>query len=216
MMLWQEMIMQQDLANWEILSNSKIQNSLYNIITAISISTFPANRLYIGSYTGEILSINNANTGDPLSTNISTGKNLPHEYINCLAIDPTNADKVIAVFSNYNIPSLFYTTNEGTTWTNVSGNLEQNADGSGDGRSCRWATILKTGGKTTYYVATSTGLYSTSELDGNNTNWAQEGAATIGNVVCPMVVSQASDGLVAVATHGSGIYSANLPVLHLQ
>jgi hypothetical protein len=60
-----------------------------------------------------------------------------------------------------------------------------------------------------YFVATSTGLYSTSNLNGSATVWAQEGSNTIGNVVCTMVKGRDSDEFVAVATHGAGIYSAS-------
>ncbi|MCH7974798.1 MAG: T9SS type A sorting domain-containing protein, partial [Bacteroidetes bacterium] len=58
-------------------------------------------------------------------------------------------------------------------------------------------------------IATSTGLYSTSVLNGTSTVWAQEGSTAIGNVVSVMVKSRDSDGLVVVGTHGAGIYSAN-------
>jgi len=41
-----------------------------------------------------------------------------------------------------------------------------------------------------------------------NTVWAQEGASIIGNVVVPMILSRPVDGMVVVATHASGVYSA--------
>jgi len=155
------------------------------------------------------LRIDGANSGDPTSVNISSGKGLPSgAYVSCLYVDPENADNVVAVFSNYKIPSLFFTQDGGNSWTNISGNLEQNSDGSGNGPSCRWVTKLTFDGITVYYAATSTGLYSTSQLNGSSTVWVQEGLSTIGNVVCPMVKSRSADGLVAVATHGAGVFSS--------
>ncbi len=62
------------------------------------------------------------------------------------------------------IISLWSSTNGGTNWTNISGNLEQNPDGSGNGPSCRWATSVNANGTMKYFVATSTGLYSTTNL----------------------------------------------------
>ncbi|HYF03334.1 MAG TPA: T9SS type A sorting domain-containing protein, partial [Patescibacteria group bacterium] len=109
--------------------------------------------------------------------------------------------------------SLFSTMDGGATWTAVAGNLEQNANGSGNGPSTRWMEILPVGEGTMYLVGTSTGLYSTAYLDGNSTVWVQEGASNIGNVVVEMLDSRESDGLVVAATHGVGVYSANITTL---
>jgi hypothetical protein len=118
---------------------------------------------------------------------------------------------VIVVFSNYQVLSIFKTDDGGSTWTPVSGNLEENSNGSGNGPSVRWVAILPlSGGTTAYFAAASTGLYSTRELNGMSTNWVQEGASTIGNVVVDMVKTRQSDRLIAVATHGGGIYSSNI------
>jgi hypothetical protein len=195
--------------NWDSLTHS----STGGVVTALGISTTPANRLYVGGSNGKILRIDNANTGDPTSTDLTsaliTAGASSGAYINCIAVDPADADKVFVVFSNYSVPSLFVTQDGGTTWQNVSGNLEQNSDGSGNGPSCRWVGYYDDGANGTFYVATSTGLYSTNNLNGSSTVWTQEGSSTIGNVVCPMVRTRQSDGLVVVATHGAGIYSAN-------
>jgi len=126
--------------------------------------------------------------------------------VNCVYVDPANADNIIAVFSNYSVKSLWSSTNGGSSWSDISGNLEQNPDGSGNGPSCRWVASVSNGG-TTYFVATSTGLYSTSTLNGTSTVWAQEGSTSIGNVVTTMVKGRDVDGFVAVGTHGAGIYT---------
>lgn len=120
------------------------------------------------------------------------------------------------VFSNYRVQSLFFTSDSGSSWTNVSGNLEQNPDGSGDGPSTRWAAILPVAGQTYFFVGTSTGLYSTQTLSGLSTVWAQEGASTIGNVIVDMIDTRISDGLVVAATHGNGVFSANLAVTSVK
>ncbi|MEJ2069130.1 MAG: hypothetical protein P8X58_01765, partial [Syntrophobacterales bacterium] len=130
-------------------------------------------------------------------------------YVSCIAVDPDNANNVMLVYSNYSVISLYYTNDGGKSWQDVAGNLEQNPDGSGNGPSCRWASILNYGGATYYYAATSTGLYSTARLNGTSTVWAQEGASTIGDVVCDMVISRETDGKVVVGTHGSGVFYSN-------
>ncbi len=109
--------------------------------------------------------------------------------------------------SNYGVKSIFYTTDAGATWTAVSGNLEENPDGTGNGPSITWAHIYNDGSATRYYIGSSTGLYSTDQLNGANTIWAQEGANTIGNVVINMITSRTFDNTIVVATHGNGMYS---------
>ena len=116
----------------------------------------------------------------------------------------------MACLSNYESPSIFYTENGGATWNDVSGNLEVEPSGNGDGPSVRSVLVFPVKGGYKYFAGTSTGLYSTSTLDGTGTIWVQEGAETIGNVVVDMVVGRPADGYLAIATHGNGIYSARL------
>ena len=194
--------------NWDLLSHTATGNT----ITAVSASRNPANIVYYGSSNGRIFKLENANSGDPFPTDISTGKGLPGGYVSSLAIDETNGDNVIAVFSNYEIISLYYTNDGGTSWVPISGNLEQNSNGSGNGPSCRWASILNYGGVKSYFVATSAGLYSTNTLNGNSTIWTHESPDKIGVSVCSMVKTRDLDGVVIVSTHGAGVFSADFTV----
>ncbi len=126
-----------------------------------------------------------------------------------LAIDPRSSDSVLVAFSNYGVSSLFYSTDGGDTWTDVEGNLGV-APG---GPSVRSVSILPQPGKnqTTYYAATSVGLYSTTSL-GSNTEWKRESPDGIGNVVVNDVETRPSDGQVLAGTHANGVYSSDLPV----
>lgn len=181
-------------------------------VTAIGISKTPANRVYYGTSKKRLYRIDNANTGTPTPVDIS-GNTVPNSFpasgfINCIAVDPQDADKVMVVFSNYAVYSVYYTTNGGTTWRKVAGNLEQNSSGSGNGPSIRWATILHPPqGGTAYLLGTSTGLYGTVNLDSTNTMWIQLAANDIGKVVVSMLDYRESDGRLLVATHSAGIYS---------
>ncbi|MCI0706994.1 MAG: T9SS type A sorting domain-containing protein [Ignavibacteriae bacterium] len=194
--------------NWTELTNTVVTGNL----SALSVSRTSANTVYYGTNDGEVYRLDNAHTGNPTPTDVWTGKGFPSgAYVSNIAVDPTNHDHAIVVFSNYEVRSLFSTTNGGSSWTNVSGDLEENSDGSGSGPSCRWAAIVPFDGTTSYFVGTSTGLYSTITLNGTSTVWAQEGSGTIGNVVVDMIDARLSDGLVVAATHANGVYSANIP-----
>lgn len=204
--------------SWSVMSHATTGGG--GNITAFGVSKNPANRLYVGGSDGTVLRIDGANSGDPTATNLSaalgTAGATAGSYVNCIAVDPNNADNLIVVYSNYKVKSLFASTDGGTTFDDVSGNLEQNVDGSGNGPSCRWVDVVNDGANATFYVATSTGLYSTTTLNGTSTVWTQEGPTVIGNSVCPMVATRSSDGLVVVATHGSGVFSANQTITGIE
>ncbi len=171
------------------------------------IGTTMDNIVYVGTSSSELYKIENPAAASPIISNVSSGLFPSNANISSIGVNQSNSDELLAVFSNYGVQSIFYSTDGGSNWTNVSGNLEENADGSGSGPSVRAARIVGNGFE--YLVGTSTGLYSTRILDGTNTVWVQEGASNIGNVVINHIVTR-TDGLVAVGTHGNGIYSTNI------
>lgn len=174
-------------------------------ITALGVSKFPvANTLYYGTNSGGIFKVENANLDNQEVVDIFTGKGLPPGNVNNFYVDPFDSDRVFVVFSNYNIPSLFVTNNGGETWTNISGNLEENPDGTGNGPSVR--SFAVSGGNNIFFAGTSTGLFITHFLNGENTSWYRE-SGVIGDRVVTDIKTR-EDGFVALATHGNGIYDA--------
>ncbi|MEP5612801.1 MAG: T9SS type A sorting domain-containing protein, partial [Cyclobacteriaceae bacterium] len=165
-----------------------------------------ANRVYVGTEFGELYRVDDPATVTPTVTDVK-GTNFPSGYISGIGVNPLDEDEVIVTFSNYEVLSVFHTDDGGTSWTNVSGTLEENADGSGSGPSVRAARIV--GGALEYYVGTSTGLYSTKTLNGSSTTWVLEGSSNIGNVVVNHIVTR-DDGQIVVGTHGNGLYSATV------
>jgi len=181
-------------------------------ITAVAVSKVPANRVYIGTDQGRVYRIDSANTGtNPTMKDITghSGSNaFPGNgtFVSSIAVDPKNADSVIVTFSNYNVRNIFFTSNGGTTWTRVNGNL-----GATNGPSIRWATIMHVpSGGTIFWLATSTGLYATDTLKTTGTTWVGQASGQIGNAVCDMVDVRPVDGLVAIATHSRGIFTATI------
>ncbi|TAE52600.1 MAG: T9SS C-terminal target domain-containing protein, partial [Bacteroidetes bacterium] len=195
--------------NWTNMTGTAVTTGT---VSALDVSTSPANVLYYGTSNGQLYRVDNANSGTGTRIDIYTGKGFPAgAYVNSIAVDPTNSANALVCFTNYGVKSIFYTTNSGSTWTDVSGNLEQNPDGTGNGPSVRWVSIHKpTAGGTFYFAAASTGLYVTELLNGTSTVWTAEGASTIGNVVVAHIQTRRSDGLVAIGTHANGLYSATV------
>ena len=206
-------------SNWDSITTNwvRLPDSLTistAAITAVAVSKAPANRVYYGSSNGRVYRIDSANTGAPVSVNITshTPANLfpGNANVSCIAIDPSNADNMMVVFSNYNVYSLFYSADGGTTWAKEGGNLEATLSGAGDGPSCRWGSIIPVTGGYVYLVGTSVGLFATTQLSGTSTVWIQQGTNTIGSSVVDMMDFRATDGLVVVATHSNGIFSSHI------
>ncbi|MFT4537276.1 MAG: hypothetical protein ACI9P5_004657 [Saprospiraceae bacterium] len=193
------------ITNWTKLLDTRKGNSQ---ITAIEISTNPANILYYGLSNGDICKVINAN--EPIINSESIISNLEAIPV-CISVDPNNADNIAVVYSNYNIPSIFFSDNGGNTFTDVGGNLEENSDGTGNGPSIRWAEIIPMNdGSYMYFIGTSVGLYSTNILNGASTVWIKEGNETIGNAVIRMIDYRSSDGKLVIATHGNGVFESHI------
>ena len=191
---------------WTQMTNA----SLSGTASAIGISTSPANVVYFGSTGGQVIRVDNANVGNPTGVNV-TGSNFPAgANVTSIDVNPNDANDVIVAFSNYSVVSIFRTTDGGSNWTDISGNLEENPDGSGSGPSVRWVTRIGFNDK--FFAATSVGLYSTDALSGASTVWTQEDPNGIGNVVIEQIRKRDSDGLVVLGTHGNGLFSANFEV----
>ena len=179
-------------------------------VSALGVSSKPAHRLYYGTTLKRLYRLDSANLSVNLKPKDITATAFPSAYISCVAVDPRNADKVMVSFSNYNVYSIFSTEDGGKTWTKAAGNLEQFGTGLGDGPSVRWLSILPVSDGTVYLAATSAGFFATDTLQGLNTLWVQQASGEIGNMVCDMFDVRTSDGTIAMATHGNGIYSARI------
>ena len=191
--------------NWERMVNVKDY-----LITALNMSPAMPRRLYYGSDYGVMYRIDNPHEGQPVPDSLETQDIFKWGYIHCIAADPRDANKVIVVLPNYGIISIYASEDGGGHWTPVAGNLEEHPDGSGDGPSVRWVSVLYVQDQPVYFAGTSVGLFSTTKLDSMNTVWVQEGAESIGNVVVDMIDVRQSDGYVVVGTHGNGVYSATV------
>lgn len=177
-------------------------------ITALAKSS-SSSRLYIGSSIGRIYRIDSAYHSESSFQDITgswTGG-----YTSCIAVDPNNADRVMICFANYHIYSLYFSEDGGDNWIKVAGNLEEYDFGGGNGPSFRWASFLPfSDGTEAFLVGTSTGLYAAFDLVADSTEWFHVAPETLGNAIVNMFSFRESDGLLAVATHGYGVWSGTI------
>ena len=181
------------------------------VITALALSTnSPSSRLYYAAVdysstqgTPKLFRFDNAQTGTSVA-DISINGLQNGMYIHNIAVNPNNGEELMVIISNYNVIGIYYSSNGGATFTEVEGNLE--GDQNNPGPSIRGASIWHYNGITSYIVGTSTGVYSTTNLNGSQTVWEQEGADVIGNVIVNYITSRPSDGRVVAGSHGRGAF----------
>ena len=197
--------------SWTNVTSFKTNSSL--TITALATSVQPANILYFGgsderstpSSPPIIYKATNANTGN--SSSQVKELSLPNAevgaYVSSISVNPFDANEVLVTLSNYNIEGIFYSS-DGSTFTQIEGNLKGSA--SAPGPSIRSSAITNVKGEKVFVVGTTTGVYITSLIDGNNTTWIEEGKTTIGNSIVNALSYRETDTHVAVGTHGRGAF----------
>ena len=200
---------------WSQLTNNNAPSS-YNY-TAIAISkTNISNVLYFaasstGNGTPKLYKLNNAKTSTVAATNISSALIsagvVAGSYISSIAINPDNSNEIMVIVSNYAVPSIFYSSDGGGKFVNIEGNLANDSWGGTVGPSVRYAGILPDPSGTVYLVGTSTGLYSTTDVNTTSPIWRIEGDKIIGNVIVDYISLRKVDKYVAIGTHGRGIFT---------
>jgi photosystem II stability/assembly factor-like uncharacterized protein len=187
-------------------------------VTAVRVDPSTPNTVWLGCSYGtskpQLLKITNANTASPtVAVNSTITASLNNASISSVDVDPGNPNHLVVTLSNFGITSIFETTNAGTTWTAVEGNLPD--------MPVYWALILPataapidgvsggTGGGV--LIGTDLGIFYTTATAGATTTWLPY--ANFPNVPVFQLKYRASDGLVLAATHGRGLWTANLPQL---
>lgn len=169
-------------------------------VSAVTASPHTANRVFFGSEEGILIRVDNAHSS-PSATVINTGAGMPTTWINCIEIDPTDENHILVVFTSWGIASVWETTDGGTTWSDVEGDLPD--------MPIRWA-LFNPHNTTQAILATDVGVWSTDLLNGNATQWEPANNNGLANVRTDMLKTRTSDNLVIAATHGRGLWSTDI------
>jgi hypothetical protein len=131
--------------------------------------------------------------------------NLPNRFVSALTVDPANASHVYAVYNGFSrrwtndagYGHVFESTDGGTTWTDISGNLP---DAPGD-------DLVLVSGK--LVVATDIGVFVAAAGGGTATTWSRLGTGLPNASVNDLSVTPT--GTVLAATHGRGLWQIVVP-----
>lgn len=162
-----------------------------------------SSKLFVGTDEGRILRLNDPANAANLAglvniTPAGATVGFP-SVVSALAIHPSNANILIAAYSNYGSPSIFLTNNANATvpaWVNISRNIEA--------LSVRSISIVEAGGSTLYVAGTTRGLYTSP--DPTTTDWSRVGNNTIGMALVSQLMYRPADQKLLVGTHGNGMF----------
>ncbi len=174
--------------------------------SAITVSPYTTGRVFFGSSAGSITVVNNsATTIGTGSTDVVYAGQPTSGSINCIAVGTTD-NNLLAVYSNYGINNLWYSSNMGTTWTAIDGNLPD--------MPVRWAVFHPTD-NSKIVIGTEAGVFSTLNVNGSSTQWTVSPGFPLVRV--DMLKLRKTDNTIVAATHGRGLWTSNiLDVLPLK
>lgn len=171
-------------------------------VSNIKVSPYTSNTVFFAGQgngvAAALIKATNANATPTFTSIIGAGMNLSSAYISCIELG-TDEQNIVAVFSNYGVNNVWVTSNGGSTWTAIDGNLPD--------MPVRWA-LFYPGDNTKMIIATETGVWQTDLINGASTIWAPE--SSFPNVRTDMLQYRSGDGLVSAATHGRGLFTAGL------
>ena len=157
------------------------------------------NVLFLGTYGGKVFKVNNTDKNIGNTQEIGA-KRMPTGYINCIEMGATE-NELLVVYSNTGISSVWYTNDGGNNWVN-----KDSTNYGLPNVSVKWA-VFNPNNRKQVMLATNLGIWTTDDITAANPAWEISNSG-LANVRCDMIKCRASDGFVAIGTHGRGIYTS--------
>jgi hypothetical protein len=204
-------------SGWTLMSgvHSTLTASIFSLATTRGAYNSANSYLFIGTENGKIYRLQNPRDAaagatpvdiSPVQNNATPNSAMTSQsLVREIAVNPRNPDTVLAVVSNYGAASAFWTGNAtaaSPTWQLVEGNLATSSF-----RSC---AIVATTTGVEYYVGTSIGLFSTTNINGGSTNWQIEGPVMMQGAIVNDLVLRTADNTLLIGTHGNGMFYTNI------
>lgn len=169
----------------------------------VSPHTTASTTLFVGTNLGRIFKVTNANSATAYSSTVltapATGTISDIEF-------GKNENEIIVTLSNYNLTSVFYSTNGGTSWQNKEGNLPD----------MPVRTVLQNpDDENEVIIGTEMGVWGTTNFLATTPTWASV-TGDIGNVRITNLDYRPATRTVLVSTYGRGAWTNQNTVLTLS
>lgn len=191
-------------ANWTPISPDLSASSGGNQITALAVAPSSSSAVYAGTFSGKAWATQTATQGtSSIWSEIDAG--LPKRTVTSIAVDPGSPNQAYVTFSGFSncsacdgLGHIFETTDGGTTWTKITGNLPDTP--------VNWLQVepILTG---VLYIGTDVGAFATT--DGGKT-WTPMVTGLPNVAVLGLALDPATRTLWA-GTYGRSIWALQLP-----
>ncbi|MFN8347354.1 MAG: hypothetical protein U0X91_20285 [Spirosomataceae bacterium] len=123
--------------------------------------------------------------------------------ISCLDFGE-NENQLLATVSHYDTESVWYSADGGTTW------ISKDKPNDGLPNMPVYSGVFNPRNRKQVFLATEYGVWSTDDITAENPEW-QLTSLNLARTRCFMLKVRAADNVLTVATHGRGIFQANMP-----
>ncbi len=180
--------------NWGV-NWSPISSGTSGVIREIAICRSDPSIMYVSS--GQLI----FKSVDGGSSFLSTTTGLQNRTISSVYIHPDSSNVVLLTYSGFGTGKVYKTTNGGSVWNSISGNLPDSPVND---------LLLYYPGMSSsiYYIAMDAGVFYTDNYGGN---WI-ELADSLPNTVAMHLDYHLSTNMVRVATHGRGVWEIGIPI----
>jgi hypothetical protein len=165
------------------------------------------NTIFVGTSSGGVYRVTNTDQPNATPTQINSGSPMVGNVSSIMV--GSNDSQLLVTISNYNVSSVWYTPDGGTTWVNKDNATLPNMP-------IRFGLFNELD-MNQVMLATEMGVWATNNFLAASPTWAAINNS-LAHVRCDWLHYRAADGQVAVGTHGRGMFStdafstANAPV----
>ena len=170
----------------------------YSAIKVSPYTTDGTSTLLIGTQAGRLFKVTGLPGRNSSSVELNTIE-LPVGFISSVDFG-VDEDHILVTFTNYHTTSVWLTRDGGNSWKNIERNLPD--------MPVRWGVFNKNNYEH-ILLATESGVWHIPDVSNTETQWLQ--ITGLPNVRVDMIKHKKSNGLVSIATHGRGMYTASVP-----
>jgi hypothetical protein len=168
-------------------------------INSVTVAPSDPNTIYVSSGGSVFVTTNQALTWTNITPPFSLASKLNTSLVRAIAVDPSNSQIAYVTLSTFTVggTQVYETTDGGTTWTDITGNLPPIPVWS--------VALLPSFGE--IVVGTDVGVYATGAINGSNTQWYRFGAGLPNaQVVALETATYNGTTVLAASTHGRGLW----------